>query len=66
MEVMLPQQMNQSLPEFRAKAEALRQELETLDYPDVWVNEPGMTAEELLRLDEHNAESPEWMQLSPG
>src|SRR5215203_511736 len=36
------------------------------DYPDVWVGEVGMTATELLELQELNEGLPEEMQVEPG
>ncbi len=53
-------------PEIVAQMESLVEELAGLDYPDVWVGEEGMTAVDLLRLQEENEMSPEWMRLEPG
>ena len=36
------------------------------EYPVVWVGEEGMTAEDLLELQETNDKLPEWMRVEPG
>jgi hypothetical protein len=41
-------------------------ELAAMDYPKVWVGKPGITVEELLRIQNWNAEGPEWMRIEPG
>lgn len=44
----------------------LLSDLANQDLPPVWVGEEGMTAEELLALQESNEELPEYMQVQPG
>ncbi len=36
------------------------------EYPVVWVGEAGIMVEELLELQQHNDELPEWMRVEPG
>jgi hypothetical protein len=45
--------------------EAVR-ELSSMEYPRVWIGEPGMTADELLSLQMLNDEGPEWLRIEPG
>jgi hypothetical protein len=40
--------------------------LAKLDYPKVWVGEVGITADELLALQEFNDEVPDWLRVEPG
>jgi hypothetical protein len=36
------------------------------DYPKVWVGKAGISADELLRLQELNDEGPDWLRIEPG
>ena len=59
--------MSQNIsPELRARIEELRQEIAWWDYPNVWLNEPGMTAIHLLFLQDLYEGVPEEMQILPG
>ena len=58
--------MDRMDPEVAAKIHVHVAVLAAMDYPKVWVGEYGMTADELLALQELNEELPEYMRVEPG
>lgn len=53
-------------PEYWTQLKSLVEDLRSLEYPSVWVGKVGMTAEQLLRIQEMNEELAESMRLEAG
>ena len=58
--------MDEMSPEVAARIRGHVEALAALDYPRVWVGEPGISVEEALAIQEINDELPEYLRVEPG